>query len=115
MLLVLASLLICPAFEVVFPPPTRPGTRLSLAIHFDVLRFGVRTEAHTAAQMALCEAVLIPVVRRDRRVRPLQAVLVVVARFFTGLPRVFSPRGAVLIWLIILCEQDVPSVVGGFG
>jgi hypothetical protein len=66
MLLVLAPLLVCPTLEMVLPPTTRPGSGLLLTIDFDLFRLSMRTQAHTAAQMALCKAVLVPIGRRNR-------------------------------------------------
>lgn len=86
MLLVFTALLVRPTLEVVFFPSTCPVPGLMFAIDFNLLRLGMRTEAHAAAQMALGEAILIPVRRRNRRIRPLHAMSVAVTRLFAGFP-----------------------------
>jgi hypothetical protein len=92
-LLALTPLLVCPRLELVFPPPALPCSQSLLPIDFHLVRLFESAEAHAAAEMALCEAILVPVGGDNGRVGPLDAVLAVVTRRLAGGWRIFSLGG----------------------
>lgn len=106
----LTPLLRGPPRKLVLAPPALIRACMLLAMHDPLLGVGVRAKAYAAAQMALCLGIVVPVLLDYRRVRPLHAVLALVARARAGLRRVLAAGGAAWVRLVAF-EEDVPAGV----
>jgi hypothetical protein len=111
---IFTSLVGRPSHKACLFPPALPRAHLLFAIHIYTLWRHMGSESETAAEMAFRLAVFVVVLLREGRVRPLHAVLALVARLLAGLCRCFAV-GRVPVVGVVVFEEDVPAGVGGVG
>jgi hypothetical protein len=111
---ILAPLMGCPRGESCFFPPALPRAHLVCPIHVDRLWWRMGSKPETATEMAFRLAVFVVVLLGEGRVRPLHAVIALVARRLAGLGRGFAVGGVPVVGVVAL-EENVPAGVGRVG